>query len=259
MRQVLVEIKGAIGTITLNNDQKRNALSRELISQFIEAFELCKNNQTRVVVLRANRGVKVWSAGHDITELTKTGYDPLGYGDPLELATRAVREYPGPVLALIEGTVWGGACELVLSCDIPMCTPEATFALTPARLGVPYNPSGILRILSEVDTSVVKEMFFTARPVPAERALDVGLINHILPSNEIESFVYAMAEDITHLSPLSISIAKEQIRAISGARPLSPEAFERIASLRRKVFESQDYQEGVTAFLEKRKPKWKGM
>jgi methylmalonyl-CoA decarboxylase len=176
----------------------------------------------------------------------------------LEQAIRTVREFPGPVLAMVEGSVWGGACELVICCDIPIVCPTSTFALTPAKLGVPYNPAGLLRIMNEVDLSVVKEMFFTARPISAARAKDVGLVNHVIETEELQDFVYAMAHDIAQLAPLSIAVTKEQIRLLSNARPLAPETFERIQGLRRKVYDSEDYQEGIKAFLEKRKPQWSG-
>jgi len=159
---------------------------------------------------------------------------------------------------MVEGSVWGGACELVLSSDIPVGAPNATFAITPAKIGVPYNPAGLLRIMNEVDTSVVKEMFFTARPITAERALQVGVLNHLVPFDQIEGFTFEMARAIAALSPLSISVLKEQVRLLSNARPLSPETFERIQGLRRRVYDSKDYQEGIQAFKEKRQPRWTG-
>ncbi len=256
MSLVLTEIEDSIGTLTFNHNAKRNALSEALIEEMIAGFDDLSRQGARVAILRAHSDAKVWSAGHDVTELPKPGRDPLVYGDPLERAIRAIREFSAPVIAMVQGSVWGGACELVLCCDIPIATPRATFALTPAKIGVPYNAAGLLRIMSEVDLSVVKEMFFTARPIGAQRALEVGLINHLVPDDEIEAFTYEMAQQITSLSALSIAVIKEQLIALAGARPLTPDAFERIGSARRKVYNSHDYQEGVAAFLEKRAPNW---
>ncbi len=258
MSLVLVEIAERIGTITFNHDRKRNALGEAMIGEVIAALERCQSAEVRVAVLRAQPGAKIWSAGHDIDELPISGRDPLAWDDPLERVIRVVRSFPAPVIAMIEGSVWGGACELALCCDIPIGAPNASFAITPARIGVPYNPAGILRIMNEVDTSVVKEMFFTAEPIPARRALEVGILNHLVPFEELEAFTRAMAERIASLAPLSVSVAKEQIRMISNARPMSPETFERIQALRRKVYESQDYREGIEAFRQKRKPRWTG-
>ena len=162
------------------------------------------------------------------------------------------------MIALIEGSVWGGACELAICCDIPVGSPTATFAITPAKIGVPYNPAGVLRMMNEIDVSIVKEMFFTAQPIPAERALAVGILNHLVPAEEIEAFCWRLATSITAMAPLSIAVIKEQIRLLCDARPLNPETFERIQGLRRNVYDSHDYAEGLTAFLEKRKPVWTG-
>ncbi len=252
------EIRDGIGTITFDHDAKRNALSSALIEEMIGAFDGFIKQHVRVAILRAHPGAKVWSAGHDVSELPRSGRDPLAYNDPLEQAIRAVREFPAPVIAMIEGGVWGGAVELALCCDIPIGAPSATFAITPARIGVPYNPAGILRIMNEIDLSVAKEMFFTARPLGAERAMQVGILNHLVEADEIEAFTFDMARTIAELSPLSIAVMKEQVRLLGNARPLSPETFERIQGLRRKVYDSHDYQEGIVAFMEKRKPKWLG-
>jgi methylmalonyl-CoA decarboxylase len=258
MPLVLSCLTDGVGTITLNNDAKRNALSSDLIGEMVTALECFARQKARVVVLRAHPGATVWSAGHDISELPLSGRDPLAYNDPLEQGIRAVRECKVPVITMVEGSVWGGACELVISSDIPIGGPNATFALTPAKIGVPYNAAGLLRIMNEVDVSVVKEMFFTGKPISADRALQVGVLNHLVPLEELEAFTFEMARTIAALAPLSIAVMKEQIRLISNARPMSPETFERIQGLRRRVYDSRDYQEGILAFKEKRRPEWVG-
>ena len=258
MALIRSELQDGIGTITFENDAKRNALNSELIGEMMRALDAFKAQHARVAILRAKKGAKVWSAGHDITELPRSGRDPLAYNDTLEIAIRGVREFPAPVIAMIEGSVWGGAVELAICCDIPIGSPTATFAITPARIGVPYNPAGILRIMNEIDLSVAKEMFFTAKPIDATRAMAVGILNHLVPTEELEAFTYDMARTITELSPLAIQVMKEQVRLLGNARPLSPETFERIQGLRRRVYDSHDYQEGIAAFEEKRKPVWTG-
>jgi len=119
MPLVLSSLQDGVGTITLNNDAKRNALSSALIVEMIAAFDEFAREKVRAVVLRAHPGVKVWSAGHDVSELPLSGRDPLAYNDPLEQAIRAVRECKVPVITMVEGSVWGGACELVIASDIP--------------------------------------------------------------------------------------------------------------------------------------------
>ena len=132
---------GDIGTIILDHPERRNALSRKLIDAIVETLQTFSHEGIRAVVLRARPSVKVWSAGHDVDELPEGGRDPLGWDDPLRNLVRAVEELPAPVIAMIEGGVWGGACEVAFACDLIIAAPTATFAVTPARLGVPYNDS----------------------------------------------------------------------------------------------------------------------
>ncbi|MDQ7825569.1 MAG: methylmalonyl-CoA decarboxylase [Candidatus Eremiobacteraeota bacterium] len=258
MNTITTEIDEHIGTITMCYTKKRNALSKELIEDIIGALRDFEEKKLRVAILRAEKGAKVWSAGHDISELAKPGRDPLAYGDPMESVLREIERFPAPVIAMIEGGVWGGACEMAFTCDILVGTNTATFAITPAKLGVPYNLNGILHFMNIVDISTVKEMFFTAQPISAERAEKLGILNHIVAPEELESFTYGFARTIAKNSPLTIQVVKEQLRILSKAHAMSPETFERIQGLRRKVYDSADYKEGLQAFLEKRPPMFKG-
>ncbi|HUY92529.1 MAG TPA: methylmalonyl-CoA decarboxylase [Pirellulales bacterium] len=258
MSLVLQSITDSIGTLTLNQPEKRNALSRALIDELIAGLDASAAAEVRAVVLRAAPGSRVWSAGHDVRELPAAGRDPLTYNDPLRRAVRAIESFPAPVLALIEGGVWGGACELALSCDLLVATPEATFAITPARMGVPYDMCGMLSFMKMINMPVLKEMLFTGRPIPAERALAAGALNYVVPAAELERFVYELAARITETSPLCVAAIKEELRMLSESMPLDSDTFERLQELRRKVYDSHDYEEGIRAFLEKRPPVFKG-
>ncbi len=145
-----------------------------------------------------------------------------------------------------------------MACDILVATPEATFAITPAKLGVPYNLGGLLTVMNMIPLPVAKEMLFTVQPIPAAQALNLGVVNYIKPAEEIEIFVYHLAGQIVANEPLSISVMKEALRLLSSARSITPELFERIQGFRRTVYDSQDYQEGLNAFLGKRKPQFRG-
>ena len=162
MKFITVTLSESIGTITLNHDRRRNALSRGLINEVIKALNDLVYKQARAIVLRANAGAKVWSAGHDVSEFPQPGRDPLTYDDPLEQVIRAIQRCPAPVIAMLEGSVWGGACELVFVCDILIGTADTSFTITPARLGIPYNLTGILHVLNKLGMSLAREMFCTA-------------------------------------------------------------------------------------------------
>ncbi len=254
---ILSEVADSIGTITLNQPAKRNALSRALIEEVLAALTEFQRAQVRVVVLRAASDAKVWSAGHDIGELPRAT-DPLQYSDPLERLLRAVAAYPGPVIAMVHGSVWGGATDLVLSCDLITGDETCSFAITPANLGLAYNTAGLLHFLRRLPLNLVKEMFFGAAPVQAEDAAKWGILNRLVSTADLEKTTYDLARLMTTKAPLVLATVKEQLRLLSQAVQLTPETFERIEGLRQRVIQSEDYLEGIAAFHEKRKPVFRG-
>ena len=258
MSLIKTEVKDSIGTICFNNDEKRNSLSTALMNEFIDALDKMGAEKVRVVILRANQGVKVWSAGLNIAELPEPGNDPIFYHHPLEKIMRRIQKFPAPVIAMIDGSVWGGGCDLSFVCDILIGTKNTSFAITPAKIGVPYNTTGIVHFLNMVELNIAKEMFFTARPVSAEKAENLGILNHLVDADELESFTYEMAAEIASNSPLSIAVIKEQLNIMGAAKPINSEFYEKIDELRQKAYSSKDYQEGLQAFFEKRKPVFTG-
>jgi methylmalonyl-CoA decarboxylase len=258
MSLVRLEVRGRIGILALDDPDRRNCLSVEMLQGLTAGLVELADAEVRAVVLRASPGSPVWSAGLDVHTLPQPGRDPLDYADPLEHVIRQVEHFPVPVIAMIDGGVWGGACDLAFVCDLAIGSEGASFAMTPARLGVPYNCSGILHFLNLVGPRVAREMFFTAEPIRAERAVAVGILNHLVPKAELESFTLAMASRMADNSPLAMGVIKEQLRILGRSHPVAPDTFERIQALRRIVFESADYVEGKQAFLEKRKPVFTG-
>jgi len=252
------EVRDNIGIISMNNPQKRNALSPALVDGVVEVLKEFQTRKIPVVILRAAEGNPVWSAGHDVNELPRSQRDPLGYFDSLGTLLRAIQDYPGPVIAMVSGGAWGGAFNLVMVCDIVVADESALFAITPARLGLPFNASGILQFMNGMGLNIAKEMFFTADPISAERAKSLGILNHLVPSERLLDFTMELAGRIATRSALAITIIKEQFRILSEASPIAPTAFERIQGLRRRVYDSCDYEEGVRAFLEKRHPVFTG-
>ena len=254
MSQVLTDLEGGVGVITLNNVERRNCLSEAMLNGIEQSLRALAEGGARAIILRAPAGSKVWSAGFDIRELPDPGIDPLGYNDVLAVALRAVQNCPVPVIAMIEGSVWGGACDLAVTCDMAIGTPSTTFAITPAKLGVPYTTTGLMRFIGVMPMHIVKELFFTAQPISAARARELGILNHLVAAGELEAFTRGLVARILDNSPLAISVLKEQLRVLGNSYSMSPETQERIQGLRRTVYQSPDYREGKLAFTEKRKP-----
>lgn len=249
---------GQVGVITLDDREKRNAIGARMASGAVAALGSLRTQGVRAVVLRAAAGMEVWSAGHDIAELPRGRRDPLGYNDPLEGLLRAIRTFPAPVIAMVHGTVWGGALDLVLSCDLVTADETASFAITPANLGLPYNTTGLLHFLGRLPVNLIKEMFFTAAPLDARKAREWLVVNHLVASDRLESFTMELAATMATKSPLAMAVIKEQLRVLSDYQPIAAQVYERIQGLRRQAYDSSDYLEGLDAFAEKRLPIFRG-
>jgi methylmalonyl-CoA decarboxylase len=255
---VRTDVSGQVGVISLDDRRKHNAIGAQMANGVVTALESLRAQHVRAIVLRAAAGLDVWSAGHDIGELPHGRRDPLGYDDPLEGLLRAVRTFPAPVVAMVHGAVWGGALDLVLSCDLVVADETASFAITPANLGLPYNTTGLLHFMGRLPINLIKEMFFTAAPLDAYQAKEWLLINHLVASDRLESFTLALAATMATKSPLAIAVIKEQLRVLSDYQPIAAQVYERIQGLRRQAYDSSDYVEGLNAFAQKRQPIFRG-
>lgn len=193
-------IEGHIGTVTMTHNEKRNALGATLCSDIERGLDECTAAGARVVILRALPGVTVWSAGHDIREFHRSNgttaqsgsgafNDPLSRNDPFVQLLQRIRDCPVPVIAAVEGGVWGGACDIVATCDIVVAVPESTFAITPAKMGLPYHASGMAHFLGVLPLHIIKWMFFSATALTAEEAARFGFLTACVPAEQLTATV----------------------------------------------------------------------
>ena len=255
---IRTEVLGHLGVITLADLRRRNVISARMVNGVVAALRSLQAQEARAVVLRAATGMDVWSAGQAIDELPRGERDPLGYNEPLGQLLRAIRTFPAPVIAMVHGSVWGGAFDLVLSCDLVIADETATFAITAANLGLPYNTAGLLHCLWRLPINLIKEMFFTAAPLDAQRARGWLVVNHLVGSAELEGFTFGLAATMAAKSPIAIAVIKEQLRVLTDYQPVAAHVYERVQGLRREAYESSDYLEGLRAFAEKRPPVFRG-
>lgn len=149
-----------VAVIEFNYGRKLNALSKVFIDDLMQALSDLNRPEIRCIILRAPSGSKVFSAGHDIHELPSGGRDPLSYDDPLRQITRMIQKFPKPIISMVEGSVWGGAFEMIMSSDLIIAASTSTFSMTPVNLGVPYNLVGIHNLTRDAGFHIVKELIF---------------------------------------------------------------------------------------------------
>lgn len=254
MTLIQAQLKDRIGTLAFDHYAKRNALGADLIAEMLDRLEEFASEDVAVVVIRSASNQRVWSAGHDVDELPLADADPIPYNEPLEKLLRAVKRFPAPVIAMVHGSVWGGAFDLVMACDIVFSDETGAFAITSAKLGLPYNTEGFLNFISRAPLGIVKEMFFGAAPISAERALRAGFVNEVIPVAELEQHTYAMARTIASRSAAAVALAKQAIHELSEAVGIGPNTYERLHGLRHDAYFGPEYREGIQAFLQKRPP-----
>ncbi len=253
-----VESRGYVRAISMTNSRKHNSFNAAMSADLVRLLEVARHDGTRVVLLRAEPGVKVWSAGHDISDLPTGDEDPLNWTNTLAEMADAVAGFPLPLIAVVEGGVWGGACELVMSADLVVAHIDSTFAITPAKLGVAYSSGGVSRFMAALPSHIVKEMFFTAEPISANRAHELGVVNRLAADEpELSTQAWELAERIAQRAPLTLRSIKAEARAVSEPTYAAGTA-EELKSLRDAAWTSEDYQEGVQAFRQRRPPEFRG-
>ncbi len=256
MTFINVSVADGIATLHFNDPRRHNALSQELLTEFVAAFRGF-GPEVRAIVIRAGVDDKTWCGGYNIREL-KRGLDPLEPGTLLPQAFACMADSPAPVIGMIHGAAYGGGCDLALRCDIMVGDPTAALAFTPAKLGVAYDLDGIANLLLRAGPQITMEMFATANPMPGARLHALGVMNHLVPEAELESFTYGLARTIAANAPLSVACTKMHTRRLLASFAESLRNDPVLNAIRAQAANSDDFEEGVAALREKRVPVFTG-
>ncbi len=250
---------GNVGYLIFDNQERRNAMSLEMWEACSRLMaDYARDPEIRVVVL-AGAGDKAFIAGADISKFGEERASDAGvkrYNEVVEKAYASVHEFPKPTIAMIRGFCVGGGMGLASCCDLRICSQDAKFAVPAAKLGLGYGYAGVKRLMDVVGPSFTKEIFYTARLFDADEARMMGLANRVVGNNELETYVKDYAAMIAANAPLTV----DSISFIVGEalKDESQRDMERCEELVTQCFKSTDYEEGRAAFMEKRKPVFKG-
>jgi enoyl-CoA hydratase len=259
---LLIEKRERAVWISFNRPERRNALSPLLLFQLAELLKKLKEEEdVRCVVLRG-AGDKAFSSGYDIAAIPE-GVSPevleeLRKKNPLETALEAIHTFPYPVIAMINGVAFGAGCELAVVCDIRIAAESARLGMPPAKLGLVYMPAGLQRFVNVVGLAQAKEIFFTGRYYPVARAKEMGMVNYAVPDGRLTAFTEEMAQEIAANAPLSLKGMKTIFNALLRYQKIEPEDLNAAQMLVAQTLGSEDLKEGRKAFMEKRKPVFKG-
>ena len=257
--KLLAHKEGAIGWITFNNPARHNAVSMsmwESVPRALAMFE--KDPEVRVVILKG-AGEKPFISGADISEFKeKRGSKEAAeaYNAAGDAAQQALEEFSKPTIAMIRGYCIGGGCAVGIDCDIRIAAEDSVYAIPAGRLGLGYRYDGIRRLIDVVGPSFASEIFFTARKFNAQEALTMGLINRLVSVAELESYTRNYANTIADNAPLTLAAVKRCV--IERHKDPSMRDLKRCQDMVDACFASVDYEEGRSAFMEKRRPVFRG-
>lgn len=255
-QDVLFEVRGPVAWVTFNRPEARNAMKFEMYDELVRICDAVEADRDIRVLVLTGAGEKAFVAGTDISQF-QAFTDPqhaLDYESRIGAVLDRLERVERPTIAAIRGYAVGGGAALALACDMRIVTPDAKFGVPIARtLGNCLSTNAIARLVDLIGPARTKELIFTASMVGAEDAKAVGLANEIVEHAQLEGRVTEIAEHIASLAPVTIQVTKESVR-----RVLEHRRIPRDEELILKAYMSEDFKEGVSAFLEKRKPNWQG-
>jgi enoyl-CoA hydratase/carnithine racemase len=253
--QLLYERRGQAAFITFNRPEARNAMTWEMYDAlFACCEEVDADEGVRVVVLRG-AGEKAFVACTDIKQFLefKSGEDGISYEERMERVIGRLERVRKPTVAVIDGYAIGGGLSIAAVCDLRLCTPEAKFGIPIARtLGNCLSIENYARLVALVGPARTKELILTARTFSAEEALAAGLATEIVPASELNERVDELCASLESHAPITMRVTKEAVRRLQFAE--LPDA----EDLVQETYGSEDFHEGVSAFVEKRRPVWQG-
>ena len=248
-----------IGWILFNNPERHNAMSLEMWKGLGEALAHFNRSDTVRVAVMRGAGEKAFISGADISEFDNkraSATQKASYAKTMGRSNRRLVKFKKPLIALIEGYCIGGGLATALHADICIATPDSTFGIPAARLGLGYDYDGLAKLARVVGPAHARDIMFSARFLDADEAHRMGLINMVKDRDNIEAFVVDYAQRIARNAPLTVRAAKAALNAWEGGQ--RKKALEKVTRLVNACFDSQDYKEGRRAFKEKRTPDFKG-
>jgi enoyl-CoA hydratase len=249
------KVEEKLGIITLNRPEVRNAINQAVRTELFQAFaDMEADGNVRAIIITG--GPKVFAAGADIAAMVQNTAQEMFANSELWDFTLKMEESKKPVIAAIAGFCLGGGCELAMGCDIRIAAESAQFGQPEINIGIIPGAGGTVRLSKLVGLGKAKELVLTGKMIPAQEALAIGLVNKVVPDDKLMEEAFAMAKMITRHSPVAVGLAKYSVQNSQDVDNYTGKTIERASfSL---AFASEDQKEGMKAFLEKRKPSYKG-
>jgi enoyl-CoA hydratase/carnithine racemase len=255
MAAVERERRGNVEILTINRPEARNAINGEVTRLMSDALDELADDSTVAVVILTGAGDKAFSAGMDLKAFA-AGEGAAIIGAKGGFGGITQREFPKPIIAAVNGSCLAGGCEIMLACDLVVAAEHATFGIPEAKRGLVAGAGGLIRLPKRLPLAVALELGLTGEPMDARRALELGLVNRVVPFERLMDEALALAQLIADNAPLAVRWTKQVMR--KAADLPEEEGWKLNAEAVRVVFSSKDAMEGPLAFAEKRKPNWRG-